>query len=133
MPISQITDLATGLTTIVNLDDGGLRAAEDAAWADDLIERLKTAIKAEARRRILDLVPEWQQANLNARANALNDKRLSGDTLSADEEAERAAMKMLWEAINAIRTKSDEIEASLSALDRAGLESFNPRDQACWT
>jgi len=52
-----------------------------------------------------------KQSNANMRANELNDKRVSGKTLTAGEEAEASALRNLAIAIKAIRAKSDAIEA----------------------
>jgi hypothetical protein len=77
----------------------------------------KLAVKAEAQRRIIALTGTGdltaciiKQSNANMRANELNDKRISGDTLSEAEEAEATALRNLATAIKAIRAKSNAIE-----------------------
>ena len=78
----------------------------------------KAAVKAEAQRRIISLTGRMslmdcmiKQSNANMRANELNDKRLNGATLTAEEEAEATALRNLAIVIKAIRSKSNEIEA----------------------
>lgn len=78
----------------------------------------KAAVKAEAQRRIIaltgtaDLLPCMiKQSNANMRANALNDKRLRGETLTEAEATEAEALRQLGASIEAIRAKSNEIEA----------------------
>lgn len=68
-------------------------------------------VKEEARRRILDLVPEWKQVNLTARAVELQDIYRVNGAWTTEEQAEHDALVAAWAEIKAIRTKSDEIEA----------------------
>lgn len=75
-------------------------------------------VKAEAQRRIIVMtgVADLQsclikQSNANMRANELNDIRMSGGTLTPEEEAEAAALRGLAAAIKAIRARSNVIEA----------------------
>lgn len=76
------------------------------------------AVKTEAQRRIIALTGVAdltsclvKQLNANMRANELNDKRLSGDTLTVEEDAEAGVLRDLAIAVKAIRVKSNEIEA----------------------
>ncbi|WP_421849893.1 hypothetical protein [Oricola sp.] len=67
-------------------------------------------VKDEARRRILALYPDWKQANMTARGvDLLNIE--SARALTSAESAEKTAIQAAWDAIKAIRAKSDEIEA----------------------
>lgn len=82
------------------------------------LDEQKNAVKAEAQRRIVALTGKValidcmiKQSNANMRANELNDKRINGDALTAEEETEAAALRNLALAIKAIRAKSNEIEA----------------------
>jgi hypothetical protein len=52
-----------------------------------------------------------KQSNANMRANELNDKRISGGTLTQEEETEATALRNLATAIKAIRSASNDIEA----------------------
>jgi hypothetical protein len=77
----------------------------------------KAAVKAEAQRRIIALTGRMalmdcmiKQSNANMRANELNDKRVSGGTLTAGEETEATALRNLATAIKAIRAASDGVE-----------------------
>lgn len=90
-----------------------LIAPAPAAFAPSLAH-----VKAEAQRRIVALTGASdltgcfiKQFNANMRANELNDKRLSGGTLTAAEESEAQALRDLASAIKAIRAKSNAIEA----------------------
>lgn len=66
-------------------------------------------VKAEANRRILKIVPEWKQRNLLAQAAQLNRKPVADWT--AEEQAAVDAGDAIWAQVQAIRAKSDEIEA----------------------
>jgi hypothetical protein len=81
------------------------------------LDEQKAAVKAEAQRRIIALTGRMalmdcmiKQSNANMRANELNDKRISGGTLTAEEETEATALRNLATAIKAIRAKSNDIE-----------------------
>lgn len=101
----------------------GVRAGDDPSEADllaivagaEAAERAVTpaAIKAEASRRILAIAPEWRQRNALARALQLQERLNAGWPLTAEEQAEREALHALWAAVNAIRTRSDELEQTL--------------------
>lgn len=74
-------------------------------------------IKEEAQRRIIALTGQTglissmvKQSNANMRATELNDKRISGTQLTADEATEAVALRGLAAAIKAIRAKSNELE-----------------------
>lgn len=78
----------------------------------------KAAVKAEAQRRIIALTGQTEllacmikQSNANMRANELTDKRISGGTLTAEEELEATALRNLATALKAIRAASNVIEA----------------------
>ncbi len=75
-------------------------------------------VKAEAQRRIIALTGATsldgcfiKQFNANMRATELNDKRVSGDVLTVEEEAEAAALRALAAATRQIRAKSNALEA----------------------
>jgi uncharacterized protein YnzC (UPF0291/DUF896 family) len=81
------------------------------------LEQQKAAVKDEAQRRIIALTGRLslmdcmiKQSNANMRANELNDKRVSGGTLTQEEETEATALRNLATAIKAIRAKSNAIE-----------------------
>lgn len=76
------------------------------------------AVKAEAQRRIIALTGKSnlqdcmiKQFNALMRAGQLTDKRVSGGTLTAEEETEAAVLRAMADRIKAIRAASDVIEA----------------------
>ncbi len=83
-------------------------------------ETLHVCIKEEAQRRILDVAPAWRQRNAAV------------DLQSADENV-RAAAQSVIDAVNAIRAKSNEIEASLTSKSDADILAFDASDDAHWT
>lgn len=91
-----------------------LAPEEIAAAAANSRSALKTAVKAEAARRILAVAPDWKQRNLTARAAEL---ALRGQPFSAAEQAEITAGQAIWAAIKAVRVASGEIEAAIDACD----------------
>lgn len=82
-------------------------------------ETLHPFIKQEAQRRILAAAPAWRQRNAAI------------DLQSADENV-RAAAQAVVDAVNAIRVKSNEIEASLTSKSDADILAFDARDDAHW-
>jgi hypothetical protein len=66
------------------------------------------AVKAEAARRIVAILPEWKQRNLTAQAAILAEKGRANWT--ADELAAWEAGAALWARVAAIRAASDAIE-----------------------
>lgn len=69
------------------------------------------AVKSEASRVILDLLPDWKQRNFIARGTELIRKVQLGGTLTQGELDEETAMQALWTKVKAVRAKSDELEA----------------------
>jgi len=70
-------------------------------------------IKEEAGRRILAVAPEWRQRNyLRDITNPLG--------------------VAMWAEIDAIRTKSNTLEALVTAMSKTALVKFDPRDDAEW-
>ena len=76
---------------------------------DDPID--PSAVKSEAGRRIVAICPEWKQRNHIATDLTYTKIIQSGGTLTTEQESDRAEMEAVWESIQSIRTKSDEIEA----------------------
>lgn len=68
-------------------------------------------VRAEARRRILALYPEWKQANLSARALELVEMIAQGETLTTEEQAERDEIDATWQWIKSVRAASNGMEA----------------------
>lgn len=82
------------------------KTAEEIAQYD---AEMVTAVKAEAQRRIISIIPEWKQRNLTARAAELAIKGVSNWT--PEEQAEYEAGQSVWDSIKAVRTKSDALES----------------------
>jgi len=71
------------------------------------------AIKVKAGADIIALAPEWKQRNALARMLELVNKKVDGGTLTAEEDAEVAAVESLWATVKAIRAQSDIDEAAV--------------------
>jgi adenylate kinase family enzyme len=78
-------------------------------WTVEDIPVTVEMIKQEAQRRIYNILPEWKQRNLTARAAELAIKGVQNWSL--DEQAEVVAGQALWDQIKIVRSKSDELEA----------------------
>lgn len=81
---------------------------------------LKAGIKREAQRRIIALTGTsdlstclTKQVNAMMRATELTNKKATGQTLTAQEQAEEVALQALADSIKAIRSKSDALEVAL--------------------
>lgn len=101
---------ATQLLAIQPLLDNGVPEVIDVA-----------AVKAEASRRILAILPAHKQANTLARSSELLEVIASGGTLTAEEEADRLAAKAAWAEVSAIRAASNVIESQELPSDYLGL------------
>ena len=82
------------------------------------LDEQKAAVKAEAQRRIIVLTGKAnlqdcmiKQFNALMRAGQITDKRVNGDSLTAEEELEAASLRALADRVKAIRAISDQIEA----------------------
>lgn len=80
--------------------------------AQDILAALIAAAKAEARRRILAIIPEWKQANATARAVEIVYDQLLGQASESDL-AELAAIQGVHDRVKAIRVASDLIEGDI--------------------
>jgi len=87
------------------LEDGEWRST----WALIDLVPSPSQIKAEANRRILEIIPEWKQRNLIAQATQLLNK--GRDNWTGAETAAWQAGDVIWAQVSAIRTASNEIEA----------------------
>jgi hypothetical protein len=88
--------------------------------AADAQEILTPSVKAEAGRRILALMPDWTQRNVIADMSSSN-----SDTKSAAETE--------WAKVVAIRTKSNEVEASIGSMSDEQILNFDASDDAHWS
>lgn len=93
-------------------DDTAVQAIIDGYTLADARVPVITAIKEEARRRILAFLPDWKQSNFNAQINEFNDARWSR-SLTPQETAQLEYMRSQWERAKAIRAASDAKEAAL--------------------
>lgn len=82
----------------------------------------KTAVKVEALRRIIALIPSGdannyiiKEMNLLMQAVALVDKQAQGVVLTADEQATLTAYRNMKSGIDAIRSASNLIEQDIAA------------------
>jgi hypothetical protein len=101
---------------------------EIAAMRADKID----AIKAEAQARISAVITGTRstsfdrllvtELNMTARGVELANK---GASRTSDELAESSALQAVWDAVKAIRTRSNELEASLAANDPAAIDAFD--------
>ena len=82
-------------------------------------EALHPLIKEEAQRRILEVAPAWRQRN-------------AAIDVQSDDADVRAAGQAVIDAVNAIRVKSNEIEASLTSKTDSDILAFNPADDVHW-
>lgn len=94
-------------------NDSGLTKAD---WC----ESLHPSIKEEAQRRILAVAPAWRQRNATI-------------DLQSEDEVVQAAAQSVIDSVNAIRAKSNEIEASLTSRSDADILAFDATDDAHWT
>ena len=83
-------------------------------------EQLHPAVKFEAKRRILVVAPDWKQRN-------------AAVDLQSDDADVRAAAQSVIDAVNAIRVKSNEIEAALPSMTNQQILNFNAQDDAHWS
>ncbi len=89
-----------------------INIAEEARLSRAKAAKIK-AIKREASRLITQVAPPWKQRNLLARGLELQHKNPA--TWSESEQQESEAITSIWAQIKAIRTKSDELEAQVTA------------------
>tara|TARA_B100001250_G_scaffold413717_1_gene448777 strand:+ start:916 stop:1224 length:309 start_codon:yes stop_codon:yes gene_type:complete len=88
--------------------------------ANEAKEKLTPHVKAEAAKRILALMPDWKQRNTIA-------------DLSSDNADTKAAAVTAWAAVVAIRTKSNEVEASIGSMSDEEILNFDASDDAHWS
>jgi len=105
-----------------DIDGGGMRAflaggGVIAPYVAPVVVLTADDVRDEAQRRIIALTGATslietiiKQSNANMRANELNDKRLNGETLTVQEQAEADGLRALAGAIKAIRAASNVME-----------------------
>ena len=87
--------------------------------AADAQAQLTPSVKAECERRILEIMPSWKQRNTIA-------------DLSSDNAETKAAAATAWAQVTALRTKSNEIEASILSMSDSEIIEFNATADAHW-
>ena len=102
---------------------------------NSLIEK----IKMQAGRRIISTYPDYKQRNLSGAVSLIQNKELlalkagSGNYTPTEEEmTSLRAAKACKDFVDAIRAKSNELEASLDSMTEEQLNSFNPNDDSNW-
>ena len=100
----------------ITSSDGTVRFLD----ADEAQTLLTPHVKAECERRSLELMPAWKQRNVIA-------------DLWSDDAAIEAAAAVEWAKVTALRTKSNEIEASIATMTDDQILNFNARDDAHWS
>lgn len=77
---------------------------------------LKIKTKYIAKKKILDIIPQWKQNNLTARATELLERKIDG-TITATEQTELTTLRNTWNSIlKPIRTASDSIENEINGI-----------------
>lgn len=89
----------------------------------------RQCVKREARRRILEIAPEWRQANDNADL-AIAALQLSATMTTGVDTSGPIARRA---AIDALRAASDRLEARLETMTGPELEIFDPSADAHWS
>tara|TARA_B000000565_G_scaffold243929_1_gene210584 strand:+ start:56 stop:364 length:309 start_codon:yes stop_codon:yes gene_type:complete len=87
---------------------------------NDAKEKLSPRIKQECERRILEVMPEWRQRNTIA-------------DLTSDDADTKAVAAVEWAKVTALRTKSNEIEASILSMTDEQIVNFEAFDDAHWS
>lgn len=115
--ISALTELIAGCEGVSDLGggryevafpNGTTRLATKAEVLAATQAAKRAAIKTAARQIILSRYPEWRQANLTARAVELI-------SLEQTSGAEWQQMQSIWAWIQAVRARSDLLEADVAA------------------
>lgn len=102
--------------------------------APTLVQRQAAAVdlvRIEAERRILDRATLWRQSNDNA-VIAAQVWRDAADLTSVEAEALAAALARRAE-IDAIRLRSDAIEAAITGMSAADLDAFDATAASQWS
>jgi len=104
-----LRDGETYINDVDDIEDAKSEAQKTAEATASAVE----AIKVKAGADIVAIVPEYKQRNALARMLELVNKKVDGGTLTAEEDAEVAAVESLWATVKAIRAQSDIDEAVL--------------------
>ncbi len=91
-----------------------MRVTHSQYLADVGAKKLIIAAKAEAGRRILEILPDWKQRNLTARAVEIVNAKYDQTATSADL-VELSDIAEIFAQVKAIRSASDLIEGDIAA------------------
>jgi len=134
LPVDPVTQTA-GAPVITVVGDTALsrRSPTDRPLAEVQAVRINST-KVEAGHRILDIAPDWMQRNLTARAAelALLYPGVKGVDLPDPERDEYLAGQAVWDAIKAIRSASNEIEAWIMGAGRTVAHLRTMADAPAW-
>jgi len=116
------------------LETLGFKVVPFVAPPEPTLEELKTSktfsIKAEAGRRITQIIPEWKQRNLTAQASQLAEK--GRFNWSTSEASSWDAGVALWEQVKIVRDKSNVLENSLEEMSLEELKTFDVSLDGVW-
>lgn len=109
-------------------------------YSEQQLRDIKSSIiSSEARKRILSRYPDYKQRNLNGAVSKIQNKEIislkSGQgnyTPTSDEMDLLRAAKVCQDFIDMIRTRSNELEASLDEMTEEQLSSFDPSEDSNW-
>ncbi len=87
---------------------------------DDAVADLQPSIRKECERRILELMPAWRQRNVIA------------DLSSSDADKKAAALEA-WSQVEALRTKSNELEEAVRTMSDEEHFTFDPTNDTYWS
>ena len=87
---------------------------------DDAVADLQPSIRKECERRILELMPAWRQRNVIA------------DLSSSDADKKAAALEA-WAQVEALRTKSNELEEAVRTMSDEEHFTFDPTNDTYWS
>lgn len=105
----------------------------DEAWLICLQEEKKEQAKEGAYKRIIAILPEWQQRNYTAKSVELTEKKVDGVALTPEELIILDVIKAKWVLIQQIRAASDSIEADIDGVNTIeGIEAYNVGASVLW-
>ena len=96
-------------------------------------------IKSEASKRIADLYPDYKQRNITGEVLRIQTKQIEAlkaktkYALTTEEKQSVLYASNCEIFIQQIRTRSNELEASLDSMTLAELEAFDPTNDSNWT
>ncbi len=83
--------------------------------AEETEKKTRSTIKSLANQVILSLAPEWKQRNMLAKALQIENLQRRGES-TPEQDAIAEAIISSWDRIEAVRSRSDALEAEYVAL-----------------